>query len=205
MNKRINETGTRYGKLTAVEYVGKGKAGQSMWRCVCICGAERTVAAGNLRSGSVKSCGCDKHSIAVQRATKHNLSKHPAYESYSCAKQRCTNVKHKNYIEYGGRGIEFRLPPIGKFWAELGATWFKGATLERIDNNGHYELGNVRWATRKEQCLNTRNSRKLTSNGVTKNLCQWAEDLGINPSTLRERLQKWSMEKALTTPKLSNS
>ena len=205
MSKFIDLTGKPHGKFTPLERVINESGKQTLWRCLCAWGNERVVAAGNLRSGAVKSCGCDKREIASKRATKHGLSKHPAYESYSCAKQRCTNPKHKNYGEYGRRGIEFRLPPIADFWATLGDTWFEGATLERIDNNGHYELGNVRWATRREQCLNTRNSRKLTLNGVTKNLCQWAEHLGINQASLRERLRKWPMEKALTTPKLNNS
>lgn len=86
----------------------------------------------------------------------------------------------------------------------MGDSWFKGASIDRIDVNGDYEIGNVRWATRKEQSLNTRNSVILTHNGVAKNLSLWAEELGVNSSSLRERIEKWGVEKALSTPRQEN-
>lgn len=62
-------------------------------------------------------------------------------------KYRCINKHHSSWKHYGGRGIEFRFSSFAEFFAELGPRP-KGLTLDRIDNDGHYEVGNVRWVTR---------------------------------------------------------
>jgi hypothetical protein len=89
----------------------------------------------------------------------HGLSKTREYSIYHAAKGRCTNPNHKNYADYGGRGIEFRLSSIELFVAELGLCP-PGETLERINNDGHYELSNLKWATRRAQANNKRKYRK---------------------------------------------
>lgn len=48
-----DRTNIKYGKLTALEYLGK-----SMWRCKCDCGNEKIVYGGHLENGHTKSCGC---------------------------------------------------------------------------------------------------------------------------------------------------
>jgi len=78
-----------------------------------------------------------------------------AYRSYNDAKKRCTNKKATGYKNYGGRGIKFLFTSFQQFFAELGPRP-KGKTLDRRNNDGHYEPGNVRWATRREQNLNQR-------------------------------------------------
>jgi hypothetical protein len=77
------------------------------------------------------------------------------YISYNNAQQRCSNPNNTHYADYGGRGIEFKFKSFEEFFAELGSRP-KGMTLERNNNNGHYEKGNVRWATRREQSKNRR-------------------------------------------------
>jgi hypothetical protein len=74
--------------------------------------------------------------------------------------------------------------------------------IERVDNNGDYCPKNCRWATHTEQMRNTRRTRLLTLDGITKPLTQWAEELGIKPKSLRARIDDngWSVERALTTP-----
>lgn len=74
-------------------------------------------------------------------------------------------------------------------------------SIERINNNGNYEPSNCKWATKAEQSINTRNNRIITFNGASKTLKEWANQLNIDQSSLRERLDKWSLEKALTQPK----
>jgi hypothetical protein len=79
----------------------------------------------------------------------------PEYQAWADAKSRCTNPNHKRYSDWGGRGIEFRFESFADFYMELGPRP-EGYTLDRINNEGHYETGNVRWATRTQQQHNRR-------------------------------------------------
>lgn len=66
-------------------------------------------------------------------------------------------------------------------------------TLDRIDNNDGYYKDNCRWVSRKIQQNNTRRCRKITYKGITKNISQWAEIIGIHRNTLDYRLLKWGI------------
>ena len=88
--------------------------------------------------------------------TKHGMSYSPEYHVYAVAKDRCTNPNSQRWYTHGGRGIEFRFTNFGEFYAELGPRPSTDYSLDRIDNNGHYEKGNVKWATRSEQQKNKR-------------------------------------------------
>lgn len=84
------------------------------------------------------------------------------------AKQRCTNPYNQAYSNYGGRGIEFRFASLktATEWAldNIGVRPSPFHSLDRIDNNRHYEPGNLRWATNEEQARNKRQYRR-TNNG----------------------------------------
>lgn len=84
------------------------------------------------------------------------------------AKSRCRNQRLPSWPNYGGRGIEFRFNSFDEFYNHIGPRPV-GYTLDRIDNNGHYEIGNIRWATRSEQNLNKRLYR--TSLTGIKDIC----------------------------------
>lgn len=81
----------------------------------------------------------------------------PEYRAYSSAKYRCTNPNSPCWKDYGGRGIEFRFHSFAQFLGEVGKRP-EGKTLDRKDNNGNYEPGNVRWATPSQQRTNQRRS-----------------------------------------------
>jgi hypothetical protein len=80
----------------------------------------------------------------------------PEYVAYQNAKRRCTGEKLPCYKDYGGRGIEFRFASFDEWFSELGLRPTPEHSVDRINPNGNYESGNVRWATRGAQIENQR-------------------------------------------------
>lgn len=160
-----NLIGKVFGRLTVkkLDHVDR----KSYWLCQCSCGKTKVAPVDNLQNGNTTSCGCVHHDMMIRRnhllathgATRnHNLT--GAYKSYRSAKKRCTNEKNASYDSYGGRGIKFLFHTFEDFYNELGDRP-DGMSIERIDTNGHYEAGNVTWATPAQQNQNRRNSRAL--------------------------------------------
>lgn len=88
--------------------------------------------------------------------------KRPKYYQQFCdAKSRCRNPNNKSFKNYGGRGIEFKFDSYDEFEKELGEKPI-GYTLDRINNNGHYEVGNIRWASKEDQNRNRRKHKQHT-------------------------------------------
>jgi hypothetical protein len=100
------------------------------------------------------------------------------------------NPSTGNYHRYGGKGIEFRFDSFEDFLNEVGYKPTPKHTLDRIDSSGHYERGNVRWATMKEQANNRHNSVKLKIQGITKPLADWAKQSPVNLTSIHRRLQR---------------
>lgn len=116
--------------------------------------------------------------------------------------QRCTNRNRHDYSSYGGRGITVCnrwLSSFEAFFSDMGSKPF-GTSLDRIDNSKGYAPDNCRWATKNQQMQNTRATRLITFNGLTMGLNAWAKHLGINKESLRTRLNKWPLHKAMTQP-----
>lgn len=112
------------------------------------------------------------------------------YRRWVSIKQRCTNPNAQHYHRYGGRGITMHpawAADFSLFLEAVGDPPEDGATLERIDNNGNYEPGNVRWATRKEQANNRSSNVLITWDGKTMTMSQWAEHLGCKRGLLNSR------------------
>jgi hypothetical protein len=93
----------------------------------------------------------------------------------------------KHYRHYGGRGIENRYPDLVAFIADVGRAPSARHTIDRIDNDGHYEPGNCRWITREEQRRNRRDTLRAEHNGKTQCLAEWSRELGIPLDTLQYR------------------
>jgi hypothetical protein len=157
-----NLVGQRFGRLLVLAQAGRNKHGQILWLCICDCKNETVVSSNTLKKGHTQSCGCLQRDKARESHLTHGLSKTREYSLYHAAKGRCTNPRNRNFADYGGRGIQFLLPDVEQFVAKLGHCP-PGQTLERIDNDGHYELGNLKWATRKEQSVNRRKYRRRRS------------------------------------------
>lgn len=134
------------------------------------------------------------------------VSSHPVYNIYKKAKRRCQNSNDPAYFQYGGRGIEFRFESFEAFINHIGERPSPEFTLDRFpDNNGHYEPGNVRWATMTQQNRNRRDNRILEFDGVRLSVAEWSERTNISKSTIFGRLRaEWCVQCVLTLPACSN-
>ena len=207
MSKPIDLSGNRYGRLVVICRTDKKDTNnsRSYWECVCDCGNKTIVHRTNLVSGRTTSCGCLHREIAKDQATKHNCTGTRLYRIWDGLRNRCNNPKHPNYNNYGGRGISVcsEWDDFENFSKWSMANGYRDdLTIDRVDNDGNYEPSNCRWATKKVQANNTRKTIKITYNGDTKTLSEWAEIVGIRREYLWRRIYKrnWPIAKALTTP-----
>ena len=92
------------------------------------------------------------------------LRRNTIYKAYLAAKARCQNKNHPLWKYYGGRGIEFKFHSYVEFYCELGNKPTPNHSLDRINNDGHYEKGNIRWSTKQTQVLNRRIQKNNTTN-----------------------------------------
>jgi len=118
-------------------------------------------------------------------------------------RQRCLNSNSAKWKNYGGRGITIcdRWSDFDAFYNDMGPRPTPKHEVDRLDNDGNYEPGNVAWRTKDKQLNNTRANLKLTYHGETLNMGQWARRLGMHKRTLSARLKKgWSLERAMEEP-----
>jgi len=111
------------------------------------------------------------------------------YQAYLNAKSRCAAKSGKAYRNYGSRGIRFLFTSFEQFFAELGEC-AEGITLGRINNDGHYAPGNVRWENRQQQSKNTRRNHLVTAFGRTETVATWARMFNMDSSLLCASLKK---------------
>ena len=184
-------TGLTVGFLTAIAPYGRDKKGHILWRIRCVCGKDVFLPAAELtkmkKKGIVASCGCKRRETIGRKNRKHGMSHHPAFGVWHSMKERCQCPTHKAYKNYGARGIRVctSWESFDRFWADMGPSWRKGLTLDRIDNNGDYCPENCRWVTFKVQSNNKRNTIKVDGQPLT----FWVEKTGIGRTTLLYRLQ----------------
>lgn len=128
-------------------------------RCRCFCGKEFVARLDYIKMGRKKSCGCIKN---IGHTTHHmavNGDEAPEYLAWSSMKKRVLCKTHKSYPDYGGRGIGIYpewLASFEEFYRYVGPRPGKEYSLDRINNDGNYEPGNVRWATWNQQANNRR-------------------------------------------------
>lgn len=156
--KMLELAGERFGRLQALWPAGKRYHSRVYWACQCDDGNIVVVSATDLRTGHTYSCGCAKADAARARSLTHGGYQSVEYRAYHEAKKRCTNPSNRMYHVYGSRGIKFLFSDFEQFLKDIGPKPSPDLTLDRIRNDGHYEVGNVRWATRTTQNRNRRPS-----------------------------------------------
>lgn len=202
----LPKEGEVFGRLTVLSFSHRVLR-HRYWRCLCKCGKETVTRGSRLHSGKTLSCGCLCREAIAAALTTHGDAAHgrtAEYRTWSSMIRRCECAKDANYAHYGGRGIyvctRWR-QSYSDFLADMGRQPSPQHSIDRINNDGNYEPGNCRWATKREQASNKRNNLKLTYLGRTENLSKWAEILRISRGTLDSRIKnKWPVEKILTTP-----
>jgi len=205
MSIPLELSGQTYGRWTVLQRVRNSEAGVTMWLCECSCGTQRPIKGHLLTSGRSKSCGCLKAELTTKRSTKHGAATAgitPTYSTWAAMKARCLNPNHSNYRYYGGAGITVckKWLKFEGFLEDMGEKP-PGMTLERRDNTKGYYKENCVWASRKVQANNRDNNNFITVRGKTKTLQQWADEIGISKSTLRDRLAAgWSKSEAVSIP-----
>lgn len=197
--------GRRFGRWVVVSRA-PGRHREGYFSCRCACGTTRLVRGSALRAGKSKSCGCLCAELTGSRFREHGArgngnQRTKEYIAWTNLKDRCENPNCRQYHNYGGRGIavcpEWR-EDFPRFLADIGPRPGPGYSVERNDTNGPYAPWNCRWATILEQARNRRTNRRLTHNGETLCLSQWAERAGMSPKCLRARLKSgWSFERAI--------
>lgn len=189
-------TGQRFTRLTVISRA-ESKGGRPYWNCLCDCGNTKVVRGSHLTDGSTKSCGCWNKEVQAQfyrrfeGKPKSQLHSERLYRIWRGLRGRCNNPKAPKYHRYGGRGIrvcpEWDDYKAFKSWA-LNNGYADNLSIDRIDNDGDYSPKNCRWATAKEQGNNTSKNHKVTINGETHTISEWASLTGISGRKIWARI-----------------
>lgn len=204
INHLLNQS---FGYLTIVKDLGLVEFNGYHKRMViakCKCGNIKQFILSAIINEMSTSCGCRQVEVLKERNFKHGLRRHPLNSVWKGIKGRCYNEKSTQYKDYGGCGITMCDEWKNDFqafyvWA-IANGWEKGLDIDRRENDGIYEPNNCRFVTRKINNSNKRTNKLLEFNGLTKSLCEWAEQYGLQRKLLHQRIfiYKWSIERALT-------
>lgn len=203
--------GKRYGRLTIVCEAPRRltSAGRPIrvFQCHCDCGTTVDVSLSDLRSGHTSSCGCLHRQVVAKLGRSnatHGMTDSLTWKSWKSMLDRCYGEHRTDNHNYKARGIivcERWRHSFEAFLADMGERPSRRHSIERIDNDGHYEPGNCCWATPEQQGRNRRTNHNMTMNGQTMCLKDWANKVGIRETTLWARLKAgWSIEKSLSAP-----
>lgn len=196
--------GRVFGRLTVVAVGQKPRTYRYMAVCQCSCGSPiKAIRIDGLTSGAVVACGC----VHKESVTTHGQTNSGHLDRWHHMMSRCYNTADAAYQNYGGRGIKVcpEWHDARLFVEGLPAGHFDGAEIDRIDNDGDYEPGNVRWSTHQENADNRRTARNVTYLGRTQSLSAWASEFGLSRVLVWQRVVTfgWDIGRALTEPAIN--
>ena len=185
MRESFNLTGRRFGRLIVLEQVAS-RDNNRCWKCRCDCGNIIIAKGKLLKNGNVKSCGC----LKIDVLTKHGGCGTRIYKIWEDMRSRCYNPNNAQYKYYGGKGIGMSIW-INDFAAfrDYSNTigYADNLEIDRINPDGNYEPGNIRWVTETIQSRNKGMFKNNTSGfkGVRliKRKNKWRAEIGINGKT----------------------
>jgi hypothetical protein len=192
-----DRTGETHGALTVLAYVGVSSSRNSIWECRCECGNTKTVVDQLLLASTQCTCKIERHGYS-------NGSHLNEYGIWQQMLNRCYRPATQSYPMYGGRGIrvcERWRESFKAFLQDMGERPSRNHTLDRINPDGDYEPDNCRWLPAELQATNRRSNLRLTVNGETLCVADWARRLGVSEFTLYTRKRNgWSDERTVLTP-----
>lgn len=196
--------GYRKGTLTVIAFDSL-RNGRSYWKVQCDCGVVKTMRSDGMHDYS--TCDKCKAEKQRQRMLTHGETKTSLYTTWRGIKSRCYNNKNVSYQSYGARGIKICPEWLDNYEAfrdyvtKLPNYNVRGYSIDRIDVNGDYKPGNIRWADTDTQANNKRDNHLMELKGEILTAKQWSNRLGIKYSTIMNRIRMdWSDEEVLTRP-----
>jgi hypothetical protein len=197
MSSFIDLSGQTFGYLTALERDLNATGGKTVFVCHCRCGRTLSVQSSSLRSGNTNSCGCYQKEKTAEANTTHGQEGTSLYSVWSGIKQRTGNPLNSNYERYGARGVRVHPEWSDSFESfqqhileNLGDRPSTEHSLDRINNEGNYEPGNIKWSTEHDQSRNRRSNINVEYQGKIYVLIDLARELGLDYDALRYQLNR---------------
>jgi hypothetical protein len=187
-------TGNRYGMLTVLRFV-PDETPWSRWEVRCDCGSTKTVMLQSIKRGLTTSCGCRQRALMAARGRIHGQSgkgRTGTYNSWAGMMDRSEWGGHPvgrvRYLQAGIR-VDPKWHVFEAFYADMGDRP-PGTSLDRIDNAKGYGPGNCRWATRREQALNTSRTARVIYEGKRWTVVELCEARGLSMKAVRARASR---------------
>lgn len=212
-NEMDEMIGKKFGRWTVIEVLPRERGAKRMkplkYKCLCDCGNTGEVNKTCLVTGRSLSCGCYVRQKCSETMTTHGLSRTPLYALWSSIKRRVANPNTKSFVRYGARGIVLCDEWANDFQSfydyvngTLGPKPTPQHSLDRIENEGNYEPGNIQWATSEAQSSNRSSNIVVVYQGISDTLTRHCKRLGLNPKAVNLRVSRrgWTPEQALSTP-----